>query len=254
MNFLLEGASATYRNGFRALDIARLRIEPGERVALLGASGAGKTTLLRLLNASLPTAGVIIDGREVARQSASELRALRRRIGTIFQQPPLVPSLTALQNALCGRVPRWSLARTLRQLLWPARAELDRARETLAAVGLAGKEDALAAELSGGQQQRVAIARVLLQEPEAVLADEPFAALDPGLTSALSTLLLDFVARGRTFVAALHDVEIALRSFPRIVGLAQGRVVFDLPAREVQDALVARLYASEQGSSRAGPA
>jgi phosphonate transport system ATP-binding protein len=246
VNFALESAGVAYTS-VRALSGISLQIRAGERVALLGPSGAGKTTILRLLNATLRASEgrVVVDGRDVAAQSAAELRALRRRIGTVFQLPPLVPSLTTLQNALCGRVPRWTLWESARQFLSPSEAELSRALRALEAVGLAGREDARASELSGGQQQRVAIARVLLQEPEALLADEPFASLDPGLTASISSLLFDVAAKGRTLIAALHDVALALRFFPRIVGICEGRVQFDLRADEVKPRLLETLYERE---------
>jgi phosphonate transport system ATP-binding protein len=246
VNFALESAGVMYAK-VRALSGLSLQIGAGERVALLGPSGAGKTTVLRLFNATLRASEgrVLVDGRDVSAQPASELRALRRRIGTVFQLPPLVPSLSALQNALCGRLPRWTLWESARQFLAPSKTELARAAQALDAVGLAGREESLASELSGGQQQRVAIARVLLQEPEALLADEPFASLDPGLTASLSRLLFDVAGRGRTLVAALHDVSLALRAFPRIVGISEGRVRFDLPAENVTPRLLEALYERE---------
>jgi phosphonate transport system ATP-binding protein len=248
VSFALEAAGIVYPSGVRALEGVTLSIADGERVALLGPSGAGKTSLLRLLNATLGVGAgrVLAGGRDLATLSASERRALRRRIGTVSQLPPLVPSLTALQNALCGRLARWSLWESLRQLVSPGAEELARATAALASVGLAGREESVASELSGGQQQRVAIARVLVQEPEVLFADEPFASLDPGLTASLSTLLFEVAGAGRTLVAALHDVELALRFFPRLVGLAGGRVQFDLPAAEVTQEQLAALYAHER--------
>ena len=228
-----------------------LKIAPGERVALLGPSGAGKSTLLRLLNATLrPSGGQFsFEGRDIVTLSGRELRLLRSRIGTIFQHPSLVPSLTALQNALCGKLGGWGLLRSLRALIAPSGGDVRAARSALDTVGLAAKAGARADELSGGQQQRVAIARVLMQDPEVVLADEPFASLDPALTVQLADLLFE-VTRGRTFVAAMHDVDLALQRFPRIVGLRGGQVAFDVQAEEVSPALLQTLYARE--ARRAG--
>jgi len=230
----------------RALDGVTLAIAGGERVALLGPSGAGKSSLLKLFNATArPTAGAIrFEGRRLAALAGSDLRAVRRRIGTVFQQPSLVPSLTALQNALCGHLGSWSLARSLRALLAAAPSDTRVALAALKTVGLLDKAAARADELSGGQQQRVAIARVLVQDPEVVLTDEPFASLDPGLTAQLADLLLH-VAQGRTLIAALHDVELALAHFPRIVGLRGGRVAFDAKAAEVSPQMLRELYAHE---------
>jgi len=169
---------------------------------------------------------------------------VRRRIGTVFQHPSLVPSLSAAQNAICGRLGSWTVLRSLRALLAPSPEDVRVATDALDTVGLSGKSAVRADELSGGQQQRVAIARVLVQGPEVVLADEPFASLDPGLTAQISELLFG-AARGRTLIAALHDVDLALRHFPRIVGLRAGRVSFDLPAQEIGRQRLDELYAQE---------
>ena len=226
------------------LDV-ELRIEKGEQVALLGPSGSGKSTLLRLLNATLrPGSGQLrFENRDLAALSRRELRQVRRRIGTVFQHPSLVPSLSAAQNALCGRLGSWTLPRALRALLSPTAEDGTLAQTALEKVGLAHKARARADELSGGQQQRVAIARVLVQDPEVLLTDEPFSAVDPSLQKQLAELLFD-VARGRTLVAALHDVEMALAYFPRVIGLQGGRIVFDLPTAQVSSALIERLYQS----------
>ena len=254
MIYELRGVAHLYRGragAVRALDEVTLRVSRGERVALLGPSGAGKSTLLRLLNATLrPTRGSLsFEGRDLSALGPGELRGVRRRIGTIFQHPSLVPSLTALQNALCGRLGCWSLLRSLRALIVPAREDVRAALAALETVGLSGKAAARADELSGGQQQRVAIARVLVQDPEVVLADEPFASLDPGLTVQLADLLFAVTER-RTLVAAMHDVDLALQRFQRVVGVRGGRVVFDVPAAEVSPELLQQLYARE--ARRAG--
>jgi phosphonate transport system ATP-binding protein len=251
MSFDLQGVRVVYpgRAGpVQALDGVTLHIATGERVAVLGPSGAGKSTLLRLLNATLrPTSGVLrIHGRDSASLRGRDLRRLRRGIGTIFQHPSLVPPLSALQNALCGRIASWSLLRSVRALVAPPPDEVQLGKSALATVGLVERAGARADELSGGQQQRVAIARVLVQDPQVVLADEPFASLDPGLTVQLADLL-GRVCEKRTLVAMLHDVQLAVERFPRIVGLRSGRVLFDLPAREVTPGRLQDLYAREGG-------
>lgn len=231
-------------------------VAPGERVALLGPSGAGKTTLFRLLNATLrATSGNLsFEGREVGRMSGHELRAMRQRIGTIYQQPHLVPSLSVLENTLCGCLGRWSLWQTLRTWLRPASAEVKQARRALEMVGLADKYRVRADELSGGQQQRLTLARVLMQQPDVILADEPFASLDPSLTESIAALLIGLVEEGpRTLVATLHDVELALRYFPRIVALREGQVAFDLAASQVTPELLAALYTSESVPKEVAP-
>jgi phosphonate transport system ATP-binding protein len=229
----------------RALDGVSFRVEPGERLAILGASGAGKTSLFRLLNGSAPPSGGALrfDGCDVLSMSARDLRAMRRRVGVVFQLPELVPSLTVRDNALAGRLGHWSAFGGLRARFWPPRNDVARARDALDAVDLLNKAEARAEELSGGQQQRVAIARVLVQDPEVVLADEPFASLDPALVETVAELLFGLAARSRTLIVALHDVELALRYFPRIVGLRGGKVLFDAPPAEAAASL-AELYSA----------
>jgi len=230
-----------------ALNGLTFDVRPGERVALIGPSGAGKTTLFRLLNATLrPTSGSLrFAGQDVGAMSGRELRAMRRRIGTIYQQHHLVPSLTALGNTLCGRLGHWSLLETLRSTIRPDKRETAQAMAALEAVGLTDKQQARADQLSGGQQQRLAIARVLMQDPDVILADEPFAALDPALTETVAALLLGLATgEKRTLVVTLHDVELALRYFPRIVALRDGRVVFDQAPAEVSRVALNALYAN----------
>jgi len=206
-----------------ALAEVSFEVRAGERVAVLGPSGAGKTTLFGVLNTTVrPTAGrICFEGRDVSALGGRELRAVRRRIGTVFQQPRLVPSLTALQNALTGRVGHWSNLEALRSAVRPTREDVRRAEGALDAVGLADRRQARADELSGGEQQRVSIARMLVQEP---------------------TVVLGAAARAGTLVAVLHDVEFAVRHFPRLVGLAAGRVAFDLPTGQVTPGQLERLY------------
>ncbi len=252
MIYSLKDISKSYggRNGaVQALHGLTFDVQKGERVALLGPSGAGKTTLFRLFNATLrPTSGILrFDGRDLAAMSGGDLRSTRRRIGTIYQQPHLVPTLSALQNTLCGRLGSWSLIQTIRNIVRPSQGDNKQATAALESVGLADKQNARADELSGGQQQRLTIARVLMQDPEVILADEPFASLDPALTESVGLLLMNLVTKGnRTLVATMHDVELALHLFPRIIAIRQGRIVFDKPAARVDRAAITALYAGEQ--------
>jgi len=256
VNYSIDSVSKQFAEGRRAvpvLDRISLDVRSGEHIAILGSSGAGKTTLFRLLNATLrPSSGnVSVDGRDLGAMSSAQLRATRRRIGTIYQQHNLVPSLTALQNTLCGCLGRWSLAQTLRSIVSPATADVQQAMHALELVDLADKVNARADELSGGQQQRLAIARVLMQKPEVILADEPIASLDPTLAAEILSLLIRVGSEGnRTLVVSLHKVEMALEYFPRIVGLRTGRVGFDLPAATVGEDLLQELYGSSFPEAR----
>jgi phosphonate transport system ATP-binding protein len=259
MIYSLNEISKAYptRNGpVRSLNGLTFNVQPGEQVALLGPSGAGKSTLFRLLNATLrPTSGVLhFNDINVGSMSGRELREMRQRIGTIYQQHYLVPSLTALENALCGRLGRWSLWCTIRSKVRPNKSEIELALENLELVGLADKYRSRADELSGGQQQRLAIARMLMQNPNVILADEPFASLDPALTESMASLLMRLVEKGKhTLVATLHDVDMALRYFPRIIALREGRVIFDTTTDQVSREAIDALYAGNSTPQESVP-
>lgn len=251
MVYQLEEVTKEYRGReglTRALGGLSLSIERGERLALVGRSGAGKTTLFRLLNATLrPTRGrVLFDGRDVGAMSARELRAMRRRVGTIYQQHYLVPSLSVLDNALCGRLGRWSLWRTARSIVRPERGDAEEAEHVLELVGLKEKLRERADSLSGGQQQRLAVARVLMQRPDVILADEPVASLDPGLAESVMSLLHEVADDGgRTLIVALHNVDLALSYFPRVVGLRGGTVALDAGTSGLTREGLGEFYADE---------
>jgi phosphonate transport system ATP-binding protein len=226
-----------------ALDGVDLRIGAGEFVVVLGRSGAGKTTFLRALNRLVePTAGrITVAGRPVTGATAAELRAVRRRIGMVFQQFNLVRRASVLENVLAGRL---GYVATLPSLLgrFPD-ADRRLALDCLEQVGLVHFAGRRADTLSGGEQQRVAIARALAQEPDVILADEPTASLDPGLASSIMEILKAInVGRGLTLVVSQHQLETALAYASRVVGFRQGRVVFDGGPAAVTPPVVRTLY------------
>lgn len=229
----------------RALDGIDLHIEAGERVAVIGPSGAGKSSLLNLLATALqPESGTVeLLGEAPWRLSGRARQRLRTRIGLIHQAPPL-PSRQRVVNAvLAGRLGRWGTLRGLASLLHPR--DVPGARAALATLGLADKLFAQCGQLSGGQLQRVGIARVLYQQPELLLADEPVSAMDPVLADhTLETLCRHAGERGVTLVASLHAVELALAHFPRVIGVRDGRLAFDLPAAQVTPERLDALYAN----------
>ncbi|MFD5865008.1 phosphonate ABC transporter ATP-binding protein [Agromyces sp. NPDC127015] len=241
---LIEVDGLTKRFGTTvALRDASLEVARGEIVVLLGLSGSGKSTLLRHLDGlEIPTSGSVrVLGREVPRLSGRRLRALRSRIGFVFQQFELVPSLTVLENVLTGalaelRGPRLGLWSYPRRLKLAALAHLDR-------VGLLDRAYQRADTLSGGQQQRVAIARALMQDPEILLADEPVASLDPESSEQVMALIREIAMdAGLTVVCSLHQVDLALSWGDRIVGLRHGEVVLDTPASGLTKAEVMEIY------------
>ena len=220
-----------------------LVVRQGEFVVVLGRSGAGKTTFLRALNRLVePSAGTVrVAGRDVTGAGPAELRAARRRIGMVFQQFNLVRRASVLENVLAGRL---GYVPTLRSLvgLFPAQ-DRRRALDCLAQVGLADLATRRADTLSGGEQQRVAIARALAQSPAVILADEPTASLDPQLTGSIMDVLRRInVAHGITLVVSQHQLETALAYAGRIVGLRQGRVMFDGAPSAVTPAVVRAIY------------
>jgi phosphonate transport system ATP-binding protein len=247
--YRLEHVRKVFADGTVAVDDVTLEIRAGERVAVIGPSGAGKTTLFRLLNATLrPTSGRLqFDRAEMAGLSGRRLRQLRQRIGTVYQQHNLVPQLRVVHNILAGRLGRWSLPKALCSLLAPQERHI--ALAALEQVGIPEKLYARTAHLSGGQQQRVAIARVLVQNPDVILADEPVSSVDPNLGRTIVALLTQLAeTHQKTLVANLHAVSFALDFFPRVIGFRYGRVAFDLPSASVSAHILTELYA---GADRA---
>ena len=246
MSFCLNGVGLTQANGFRALDGITLAAEKGEQIALIGPSGAGKTSLLSILGTALtPSSGQanILDSA-VDGLSTAEIKALRSRIGTVHQAPPIPARQRVITAVLAGKLGQWPAWKSLASLIYPL--DVAGARRVLERVDLADKLFQRCDQLSGGQLQRVGIARVIYQEAELLLADEPVSALDPALALATIRLLVDDAAqRGATLVASLHAVDLALSCFPRIVGIKSGQIAFDLPAAEVSEELLHELYASE---------
>jgi phosphonate transport system ATP-binding protein len=242
--YRLEQLRKVFPDGTVAVADVTLNIQAGERVAVIGPSGAGKTTLFRLLNATLyPTAGRLWFAEvELQALSGRRLRQLRRRIGTVYQQHNLVPQLRVIHNVLAGRLGHWSLAKALLSLMAPQERAL--AQVALEQVGIAEKLYSRTAHLSGGQQQRVAIGRVLVQDPDVILADEPVSSVDPTLARSIIELLVQLaISHQKTLVANLHAISLALDYFPRVIGFRHGHVVFDLPAAAVTDQVLADLYA-----------
>ena len=199
MGFRLDGVGLTHANGFTALADVSLAAARGERIAVIGPSGAGKTTLLRLLGAALrPTDGVLslLDADPWA-LPAGELRGLRARIGVVHQAAPLPQRQRVVTAVLAGRLGQWPLWRSVASLVYPL--DIAGARAALTRLDLGDRLFERCDRISGGQLQRVGIARVLYQQPNLVLADEPVSALDPALArQAVRVLVQDATARNRS--------------------------------------------------------
>jgi phosphonate transport system ATP-binding protein len=228
----------------RVLDDVSFDLAPGQATALIGANGSGKSTLLRCLVRLIePTSGrVRMMGQEVGRLSPSALRRFRARVGIVWQSHNLVPRLSALSNVVHGVQARRSGPRTWVQTL-AATAVREEAMACLDRVGLADRATARVDGLSGGQQQRVAIARMLMQRPEFILADEPDASLDPQTGQEVMELLLGLVRQdGLSLLVISHRMEHALAYSDRILGLAQGRVALDRPTPGTDAAMLRRFF------------
>lgn len=216
-----------------------LEIARGERIALVGPSGAGKTTLIGLMaGLVLPTQGKVeVLGVETCRLGKHRYRAIRHEIGLIPQDHGLVGPLRVIHNVNSGMLGHWSTFRALTSLIRPR--EVERALSALAQVGIEDRLWERTDRLSGGQRQRVAVARTLLQEPTLLLADEPVAAVDPALAD---TVLGCLTETGATVVASLHNPQAAIDHFDRIIGIDDGRLIFDRPPREVSATDLIELY------------
>lgn len=246
MSITLDQVSLVHANGFRAIAGISLKIAAGERVAVIGPSGAGKTTLLRVIATALrPTAGKmrVLDADPWALDRTA-LRRLRARIGMVHQAPPIPLRQRVVTAVLGGRVGAWPLWKALASLAYPADAV--GARAMLERMEIGDKLFERCDRLSGGQLQRVGVARVLYQQPDLLLTDEPVSAVDPALSDrVIGELSREAESRGVTLIASLHAVDLALHWFPRVIGVRGGEIAFDLPSAGISDSMLRELYASE---------
>jgi phosphonate transport system ATP-binding protein len=256
------GSAASGPSAFPVLRIADLVVRYGsddpvlrgvsfdvhekEVVGLIGASGAGKSTLLRAVHRLVePSSGSVwLDRAELTGLGRAELRDARRRMGMIFQDHALVGRLTVMENVLCGTLGRTGFWRSVRRRFEPA--DVMEAFRLLERMGLDGLENRRCDELSGGQKQRVGIARALIQNPEVLLVDEPTASLDPAASSRIMTLITEVCAEsGLAAIINLHDVPLARRFCPRILGLHEGTIVFDGPPAALDEDVLTRVYGED---------
>ncbi len=226
-----------------ALRALNLSLAAGEQVAIIGPSGAGKTTLLQVLACAQPsTHGKLqLVGVNPWTLPARALRRLRGQLFLAPQVPPLPPRQRVVTSVLAGRLPAMGLWASLRSLFYPT--DIPAAYAALVHFDLGDKLFERVDRLSGGERQRVGLARALLAPASLWLIDEPLSALDP-MRARMAMSALVGLARERqvTLVATLHQVDMALAHFPRIIGLRDGQLVFDLPAAQVSPERLAHLY------------
>ena len=242
----IRGLTKEYKRGVPVLKGINLDIAGVGMTAIIGPSGTGKSTLIRCINGLVqPTAGkILFQGQDLAQLKGADLRAARRKIGMVFQEYNLVERLTVMENLLTGRLGYMSAFNAwLRKF---PRADIDEAYNLLDTVGLATFANQRADSLSGGQRQRVGIARAVMQHPEILLADEPTSSLDPKTSVEIMELMADLAAkRNIPVVVNIHNVDLAKRFCGRMIGMTEGRVVFDGGPEQLTDAKLNEIYGGE---------
>ena len=242
----LEALTKRYRTGDLALDSVDLEVPKGQVLALIGPSGAGKSTLIRCINRLVePSSGkVMLGGEELIGLGSGALRRARRRMGMIFQEYALVERLTVMENVLSGRLGYVGFWQSWFRRF--PRADVETAYRLLERVGLEPYYDKRADELSGGQRQRVGIARALVQDPELLLVDEPTASLDPKTSRQIMRLVCELCEeRQLAAIINIHDVALAQMFVGRIIGLREGRVVYDGPPDGLTPEALTEIYGEE---------
>lgn len=226
------------------LEDVNMRLQPGERVALIGPSGSGKSTLIRIIAGALrPTAGVVeVNGRPMTGFSWKEIQRFRSKCRIVEQQSLLVPQTSVHGNVTSGLLSTWPWHRTLVASMVPI--ERTRVSKLLDQLGIGSYQWSKASQLSGGQMQRVAIARALISDPNILLADEPTASLDPNTAKSVTRQLVDAAkSRDMSLVFCTHWFDIVRQDCTRVIGLRAGKMVFDCPPAEVSDQRLEALYA-----------
>ncbi|MDF7671802.1 phosphonate ABC transporter ATP-binding protein [Lactobacillus sp. ESL0701] len=239
----LKNVKKVYGKDVVGLKNINLTINKGEFVVIVGLSGAGKSTLLRSINRliDITDGDILINGKSITKARGKELRILRRNVGMIFQSFNLVKRSSVLRNVLTGRVGYYPTWKSTLNLF--TKEDKQRAYEALQQVDLADKVYSRADELSGGQQQRVAIARVLTQNPEIILADEPTASLDPQTSRrVMQDLKMLNEKHGMTVVINLHSVELAQEFGKRVIGVRAGEIIYDGKMSETPESTFTKIY------------
>jgi len=248
----VENLYKRYPNGTEALKNVSFAVEQGEFVILLGPNGSGKSTLFRAIVAlETATKGSIrVDGVEITTAGNTALREVRKKVGLVFQKFNLIKNLTVFHNVLIG-----AMGKNHSPLSWfPASAPQNirlKVLECLERVKLSHLIQQRVDTLSGGQTQRVAIARMLMQEPEFILADEPVASLDPKSGDDVMSLLAEIAAEKKiTVICTLHQIDFALKYGKRIIGLRGGQIVIDDKVENINSQMLNVLYDSELDRNR----
>nr|WP_275938529.1 phosphonate ABC transporter ATP-binding protein [Pectobacterium brasiliense] len=245
----VRGVGKAWSPQHRVLDDVNFDLHTGEFVAVIGRSGAGKSTLLHLLNGTISASGGEIinysgeQPQDIIKLRSRQIRQWRAHCGMIFQDFCLVPRLDVLTNVLLGRLSQTSTLKSLFRVF----SDEDRARaiELLQWLNMLPQALQRAENLSGGQMQRVAICRALMQQPRILLADEPVASLDPKNTRRIMDVLREVSQQGISVMVNLHSVDLVKQYCTRVIGIAQGRIVFDGHPTQLDEPLLHTLYGDE---------
>jgi len=225
----IKNLNHKYRNRHEeALKNVSLNIKRGEKIVIIGSSGSGKSTLLKSINRLIkPTSGkILFNGEDILSCDQRKAECIRGKIGMIFQNFDLIERDTVLKNVLNGRLKYNSTIRTILGRF--SKEDYSVARDNIKRVGLEKHEEERVSNLSGGEKQRVAIARALSQNPELILADEPVSNLDPKLMKEIMDLLKGICdEKGITLISSLHFLDFAKKYGSRIIGMQDGKIVFD---------------------------
>ncbi len=235
-----------------AVDAVTLEIDKPAMVGIIGRSGAGKSTLLRMINrlADATAGAITFEGRDITHLRGAAMREWQSDCAMIFQQFNLVPRMDVVSNVLHGTLNRRSTLATMFNL-YPT-ADIHQAIDILDRLGIAEHAPKRAEALSGGQQQRVAIARALMQDPKIILADEPIASLDPmNAQTVMEALRRIHEEDGRTVIANLHTLDTARRYCDRVVGMRDGRIVFDGLPEQLTTGVAREIYGAGADFSEA---
>ena len=241
----IENLSFSYPNGKRVLNEISLHIGAGECVAFIGPSGVGKSTLLKCINGLLkPSSGSIkINNQEIINIPEKQMGKIRARLGMVFQDFNLIQRISAIDNVLSGRLAHIPFYRKyIYGFTFPKR-DFQIAKDCLKQVRMEEFIFRRVDNLSGGQQQRVGIARVLAQEPEFILADEPVSNLDPKIKVEIMNLLISICKeKSLTLLISMHEVELVKRFVSRVIGLVRGRIMFDDIPKKLTETEYAQIY------------
>ncbi|MFW2587407.1 phosphonate ABC transporter ATP-binding protein [Sagittula sp. SSi028] len=250
---MLELQSVTKRFGNKAaVDSASFTVDRPMMIGIIGRSGAGKSTLLRMLNrlGDASSGKILFDGRDITALRGADRREWQSRCAMIFQQFNLVPRMDVVSNVLHGTLNRRSTLATMFNL-YP-QSDIHHAIEILDRLGIAEQAPKRAEALSGGQQQRVAIARALMQDPAIILADEPIASLDPMNAQIVMQALRDIHEQdNRMVIANLHTLDTARRYCDRVIGMRDGRIVFDGTPEQLTTGMAREIYGAGNDFSEA---